>query len=94
MDEWVTRAWCAKEAAGKAAGTGLPNGPKSYEIRRIDALTGSIAVFPCVAGIEGIDPDTEFSVKTMCDGDFVIAIATNAECRLQQGDATAYIRHS
>ncbi len=34
-DEWLTRMWCAKEAAGKAAGTGLAGNPKGLKITNI-----------------------------------------------------------
>jgi phosphopantetheinyl transferase len=35
-DEWVTRCWCAKEAVGKARGTGLAGNPKSLAITAIE----------------------------------------------------------
>ncbi|MFQ5737970.1 MAG: type I polyketide synthase [Acidobacteriota bacterium] len=35
-DEWVTRCWCAKEAAGKALGTGLRGAPKKLVVTRIE----------------------------------------------------------
>jgi phosphopantetheinyl transferase len=35
-DTWVTRLWCAKEAAAKAAGTGLQGAPKSWEVTASD----------------------------------------------------------
>jgi phosphopantetheinyl transferase len=34
-DEWLTRFWCAKEAAGKALGVGLSGNPKSLQISRV-----------------------------------------------------------
>jgi len=34
--EWVTRFWCAKEAVGKAAGTGLGGLPRRFEIQEVD----------------------------------------------------------
>ena len=36
-DEWLTRCWAAKEAAGKARGTGLAGNPKGVRITAIDA---------------------------------------------------------
>lgn len=36
-DEWITRFWSAKEAAGKARGTGLGGNPRSLRIRAVDA---------------------------------------------------------
>jgi phosphopantetheinyl transferase (holo-ACP synthase) len=35
-DEWLTRAWSAKEAAAKAAGTGLGGRPKDFVINAVD----------------------------------------------------------
>jgi phosphopantetheinyl transferase (holo-ACP synthase) len=35
-DEWVTRVWTVKEAAAKAAGTGLQGRPKDFVVRRLD----------------------------------------------------------
>ena len=35
-DTWITRLWCAKEAAAKAAGTGLQGSPKSWEVTAVD----------------------------------------------------------
>ena len=34
--EWVTRFWCAKEAAGKARGTGLSGSPRKVPISAVD----------------------------------------------------------
>ncbi len=36
-DEWIARCWAAKEAAGKARGTGLAGNPKGVRITAIDA---------------------------------------------------------
>jgi len=35
-DEWLTRVWCAKEAAGKARGTGLGGAPRSLRVERVE----------------------------------------------------------
>ncbi len=35
-DEWVTRLWCAKEAAGKFLGLGFNGSPKVYEAQSLD----------------------------------------------------------
>ena len=43
FDEWLLRAWCAKEAVGKATGAGLVEGPRSVEIAAIDAPRGIVA---------------------------------------------------
>jgi phosphopantetheinyl transferase/malonyl CoA-acyl carrier protein transacylase len=38
-DRWLTRAWAAKEAAAKAAGTGLEGNPRNFPIRAVDVDT-------------------------------------------------------
>jgi acyl transferase domain-containing protein/phosphopantetheinyl transferase len=59
-DEWVTRFWCAKEAAAKALGKGLVGGPRSVAVRKVHAPTGTVEVvlgdglaqgFPELAGV-------------------------------------------
>jgi phosphopantetheinyl transferase len=35
-DEWVTRLWCAKEAAGKARGTGLGGSPRTLSVTEVE----------------------------------------------------------
>jgi phosphopantetheinyl transferase len=35
-DEWMTRLWCAKEAVGKARGTGLQGAPKKLQLEDLD----------------------------------------------------------
>jgi acyl transferase domain-containing protein/phosphopantetheinyl transferase len=42
--EWVARFWCAKEAAGKAAGVGLAAGPSSAEVVEIDEESAEMHV--------------------------------------------------
>ena len=39
---WALRAWCAKEAVGKALGYGLAAGPHSVTVDRIDAGSGYV----------------------------------------------------
>jgi phosphopantetheinyl transferase len=48
--EWVFRFWCAKEAAGKALGSGVPLDPKQFVLTRADAQSGIVAVRPPVVG--------------------------------------------
>lgn len=43
-DEWVLRAWCAKEAIGKALGYGLVDGARSIDVLRAERGTGTITV--------------------------------------------------
>ncbi len=72
-EEWITRAWCAKEAAGKVTGLGLNGNPRSMIIERIDPDKGEIVVSPK----KPVQPETSegFVVKSIRDGDFVIALA-------------------
>jgi acyl transferase domain-containing protein/phosphopantetheinyl transferase len=42
--EWALRGWCAKEAAGKALGYGLVDGPSSVVIAGADGATGGVMV--------------------------------------------------
>ncbi|MFN8583752.1 MAG: beta-ketoacyl synthase N-terminal-like domain-containing protein [Dehalococcoidia bacterium] len=35
-DEWLTRLWCAKEAAGKARGTGLEGSPRTLPLHAVE----------------------------------------------------------
>jgi phosphopantetheinyl transferase len=42
--EWVTRFWCAKQAAAKASGSGFVSGPASAEVFAADQDTGVIHV--------------------------------------------------
>ncbi|MDF1753375.1 MAG: polyketide synthase dehydratase domain-containing protein [Verrucomicrobiales bacterium] len=44
MLEWPTRFWSAKEAVGKALGTGLEDGPRSVEVIAVDQPTGVVTV--------------------------------------------------
>ena len=58
LDEWMLRAWCAKEAVGKALGRGLPEGPQSVRIEDASPtggmsarLAGQLAqAFPALSG--------------------------------------------
>jgi phosphopantetheinyl transferase len=43
-EEWVMRLWCAKEAAAKALGRGLIEGPQSLKVQEIDTQTGIVKV--------------------------------------------------
>ncbi len=42
--EWTVRFWCAKEAAGKALGCGLPNGGQDLEVCDVDRGRGVLAL--------------------------------------------------
>jgi acyl transferase domain-containing protein/phosphopantetheinyl transferase len=42
--EWITRFWCAKEAAAKASGLGLSGNPEACEITEVDEGSGIMQV--------------------------------------------------
>ncbi len=67
LDEWTTRLWCAKEAAGKFSGVGLDGAP-----RRLEAVA--------LAQDGGVDvrfkgEDRTIRVVTLRDGDHIFACA-------------------
>jgi phosphopantetheinyl transferase len=43
-EEWLLRAWCAKEAVAKALGDGLRGRPKALAVGAVDASSGRIVV--------------------------------------------------
>jgi len=57
-DEWRTRLWAAKEAAGKAAGTGMQGDPRKLVLTEVDGERMRIG---------------ERWIATRRDGDFAIA---------------------
>ncbi len=76
-DEWVTRAWCAKEAAGKALGLGLPDGPATMIVRELDPEAGAIRV-GCGSTTTmrtSAENGSQFVVHSIRDGNHIVAIA-------------------
>jgi phosphopantetheinyl transferase (holo-ACP synthase) len=65
-EEWVLRCWCAKEAAGKAASTGVNQGAGAPQVCDIDPERQRIGV--------NVDGD-RIVVQTSRDDDLVIATA-------------------
>jgi phosphopantetheinyl transferase len=43
-DEWMLRCWCAKEAVGKALGSGLTRGPQGLAVTAVEPDSGKILV--------------------------------------------------
>jgi phosphopantetheinyl transferase (holo-ACP synthase) len=75
QEEWLHRAWCAKEAVGKALGVGLIEGPRCVRVDDIDPEGGKVAVrlgvrlagaFPALA-------EEPLSVTTGRHGDLIVA---------------------
>jgi phosphopantetheinyl transferase len=76
-DEWVTRAWCAKEAAGKAMGVGLADGPATMIVRELDPHTGVIRV-SCGSTTTARSSQSNgsgFVVHSVRDGNYIVAVA-------------------
>lgn len=42
--EWILRAWCAKEAVGKALGSGVPHNPRELAVASCDASAGTVTL--------------------------------------------------
>jgi phosphopantetheinyl transferase len=76
-DEWVTRAWCAKEAAGKAMGVGLADGPATMVVRELDTHAGAIRVScgSTTAAHAAHANGSRFVVHSIRDGNYIVAVA-------------------
>ena len=71
QDFWRTALWCAKEASGKAAGTGIEGKPRSFEAQRMDAH-GIIAIKHQPSSrrfVVSIKKETAFVIALTIDGD-------------------------
>jgi acyl transferase domain-containing protein/phosphopantetheinyl transferase len=66
-EEWLLRAWCAKEAAAKAAGSGMTPGPGAATVEALDDQEIVVAV-----------GDRRLMVQTRRDGDLVVATTLSA----------------
>ena len=63
-DDWVVRAWTAKEAVAKARGTGLQGRPTDYRLERVEGATVDVR-----------DPDgLRWRVETCRAGDHAVAV--------------------
>jgi phosphopantetheinyl transferase (holo-ACP synthase) len=76
QEEWMHRAWCAKEAAAKAPGYGVIERPRPVRIAALDLTTETVSVW-----LDGrparIDPGlavTPLVVSTGRHGDLVVAL--------------------
>lgn len=75
--EWAFRLWCAKEAVGKARGTGVPLDPWQLAVTSADAESGVVGVRP--AG------GPECLAATGRRGAHVLAIAVSVVRREERG---------
>jgi acyl transferase domain-containing protein/phosphopantetheinyl transferase len=74
-DEWTLRFWCAKEAVGKALGTGLTRGPQGLSVTAVETAAGTIQVR---LGAEMARDHQDLAespivVHTLREGDLVVA---------------------
>jgi phosphopantetheinyl transferase len=69
--EWALRLWCAKEAAVKKTGIGLGGNPKDFCVSAVNRGTGEVEVV-----IAGQNPHDNVQVKTLRQGDYIVAIAS------------------
>ncbi|MCX7013498.1 MAG: 4'-phosphopantetheinyl transferase superfamily protein, partial [Candidatus Sumerlaeota bacterium] len=81
--EWIARFWCAKEAAGKALGIGLPGGPRDAEILDADPATGVVRVRLHGMLAAQLPPGAEpiLPARTLRDGDIAAAFCLWEEDR-------------
>jgi phosphopantetheinyl transferase len=77
-DEWIARAWSAKEAAGKALGVGLSKGPGTVRIQNILEVGDDVRI-ACHAGNGTLDAPQTLVVHSFRDGDFVLGLAVHEE---------------
>ena len=67
--EWIFRLWCAKEAVGKAVGSGVPLDPRELGVTDVEAGSGTIRLRFRAA------PGNEFTALTFRRGEHVFAVA-------------------
>jgi malonyl CoA-acyl carrier protein transacylase/phosphopantetheinyl transferase len=71
--EWVFRLWCAKEAVGKALGSGVSLDPRQFAVSGVDPARGLVAIRP-QSGAEAV-------AATFRRGQHVLAVAVLPSAR-------------
>jgi 4'-phosphopantetheinyl transferase len=69
--EWIFRLWCAKEAVGKALGSGVPLDPRELAVVGADGGTVRLRFRSGASG--------ELTALTFRRGDYVFAVAIASE---------------
>jgi acyl transferase domain-containing protein/phosphopantetheinyl transferase len=69
-DEWIARFWCAKEAASKATGMGMVNGPQTAEVVKLGPDADDLCVKVHAGDDAGRPP---MRVSTLRRGDYAWA---------------------
>jgi malonyl CoA-acyl carrier protein transacylase/phosphopantetheinyl transferase len=83
VDEWFFRVWAAKEAMGKARGSGVLPDPRAFRVVRIDPDAGDVVL----ESLEPVAPDKKTATenravaRTFRMGNYAVSI-----CTLQQGE--------
>ncbi|MDW7772815.1 MAG: polyketide synthase dehydratase domain-containing protein [Desulfobulbaceae bacterium] len=75
--EWSVRLWCAKEAAGKALGRGMPGGPKDILATEIQPETGVIHL-KSANELQGESPGSntaKLAGYTLRENDSIVALS-------------------
>ncbi len=72
-NDWMLRAWCAKEAIAKALRSGLIEGPRSLQITNIDRTSGLVTARPVGVLARTAAAGTEYVAFTGIDGDLVFS---------------------
>jgi phosphopantetheinyl transferase len=80
VDEWLLRMWCAREAAGKAQGSGLGGGSEAARVSAIEPPRQAVSVD--VAG-------RRLPVWTQRDGDLIVATAVLHDRSFAEGGVEA-----
>jgi phosphopantetheinyl transferase len=75
-EEWLLRLWCAREAAGKAVGSGLAGGADGPRVLAIDAAHEAVSVD--VAG-------RCLSARTHREADVIVATAVDPDAAFDRG---------
>jgi acyl transferase domain-containing protein/phosphopantetheinyl transferase len=76
-EQWLIRLWCAKEAASKAIGKGLIDGPGALLAQHLDPRTGAVKLRPSGALMDRFPEfrETLLFAYTEQDSDFIFATA-------------------
>jgi phosphopantetheinyl transferase (holo-ACP synthase) len=79
-DEWLTRLWCARKAAAKAAGLDIRD-PGTSQALAIEQVAANGAITVSLASASGRQAGDTLSVSTTRNGDYIIALAIRLETR-------------
>lgn len=81
-DRWLLHMWCAKEAAGKAMGSGLHGDPMNFIVIHLDASRNTILVQPRLGTPAGADASSPRPIPVAIGGDGTAVFAVAGGPRL------------